>query len=43
MVLAVEAPHYVDGLGGFIVEDQLLVTDEGMALMTFSPRAFQSL
>ena len=25
MVLAVEAPFYVDGLGGFIVEDQVLV------------------
>lgn len=43
MVLAVEAPHYVDGLGGFIVEDQLIVTEDGIALMTFSPRAFQNL
>ncbi len=43
IVLAVEAPHYVDGLGGFIIEDQLLVTAEGIALMTFSPRDFQAL
>jgi Xaa-Pro dipeptidase len=38
MVLAVEAPHYVEGLGGFIVEDQVLVTAEGIELMTKSPR-----
>ena len=43
MVLAVEAPHYVDGLGGFIVEDQVLVTEDGVALMTVSPRVFQAL
>jgi Xaa-Pro aminopeptidase len=38
MVLAVEAPHYVEGLGGFIVEDQVLVTAEGIEIMTTSPR-----
>jgi Xaa-Pro dipeptidase len=26
MVLAFETPYYIDGLGGFIIEDQLLVT-----------------
>jgi Xaa-Pro aminopeptidase len=29
MVMAFEAPWYIDGIGGFIVEDMLLVTDEG--------------
>ncbi len=38
MVLAVESPHYVDGLGGFIIEDQVLVTSDGYELMTHSPR-----
>lgn len=29
MVMAFEAPWYIDGIGGFIVEDMLLVTAEG--------------
>lgn len=29
MVFSFELPHYVDGLGGFIIEDQILITDEG--------------
>ncbi|WP_439596742.1 M24 family metallopeptidase [Falsiroseomonas sp.] len=29
MVMAFELPWYLDGLGGFIVEDMLLVTEEG--------------
>lgn len=41
MVLAVEAPHYVDGLGGFIVEDQVLVTEGGIELMTTTRRDLQ--
>lgn len=40
MVLAVEAPHYVEGLGGFIIEDQVLVTEDGVDLMTTTPRDF---
>jgi Xaa-Pro aminopeptidase len=42
MVLAVEAPFYVDGLGGFIVEDQVVVTADGHQLMTFADRRFRS-
>lgn len=42
MVLAVEAPFYVDGLGGFIVEDQVLVTAGGHELMTVADRSFRS-
>jgi Xaa-Pro dipeptidase len=38
MVLAVESPYYVDGLGGFIIEDQVLVTETGIALMSRHPR-----
>ncbi len=33
MVLAFETPWYIDGLGGFIIEDQLLVTDSGCEVM----------
>lgn len=29
MVMAFEAPWYIDGIGGFIVEDMLLVTETG--------------
>ena len=38
MVLAVEAPFYIRGLGGFIVEDQVLVTEKGLDLMSRLPR-----
>jgi Xaa-Pro dipeptidase len=38
MVLAVESPYYVGGLGGFIIEDQVLVTDTGLELMSHHPR-----
>jgi Xaa-Pro aminopeptidase len=29
MVLAFETPFYVDGEGGFIIEDQFLITEAG--------------
>jgi Xaa-Pro aminopeptidase len=29
MVMVFEAPWYIDGIGGFIVEDMLLVTEAG--------------
>jgi Xaa-Pro dipeptidase len=32
MVIAVEAPYYVRGIGGFIIEDQFLVTRNGLEL-----------
>jgi Xaa-Pro aminopeptidase len=38
MVLAVESPYYVEGLGGFIIEDQVLVTATGIELMSRHPR-----
>jgi Xaa-Pro dipeptidase len=38
MVLAVESPYYVDGLGGFIIEDQVLVTATAIELMSHHPR-----
>ena len=41
MVLAVKSPYYVDGLGGFIIEDQVLVTETGIALMSRLPRDLQ--
>ena len=41
MVLAVESPLYVDGLGGFIIEDQVLVTATGIELMSRHPRDLQ--
>lgn len=33
MVIALETPWYIDGLGGFIIEDQLLITDKGFEVM----------
>jgi Xaa-Pro aminopeptidase len=38
MVLAFEVPLYVDGLGGFNLEDQFLVTDTGVEAMSIAPR-----
>ena len=38
MVLAFETPYYIEGLGGFIIEDQLLVTETGIEIMAPSPR-----
>jgi len=29
MVMAFEAPWYIDGIGGFIIEDMLLITEDG--------------
>jgi Xaa-Pro dipeptidase len=38
MVLAFETPWYIDGLGGFIIEDQVLITDKGAEVMAPSSR-----
>jgi Xaa-Pro dipeptidase len=38
MVLAFETPYYIAGLGGFIIEDQFLVTETGIEVMAPSPR-----
>jgi Xaa-Pro dipeptidase len=38
MVLAFETPYYIDGLGGVIIEDQLLVTESGIEVMAPLPR-----
>ena len=38
MVLAFETPWYIEGLGGFIIEDQLLVTQTGFEVMAPMPR-----
>lgn len=37
-VLAFETPYYVDGLGAFMIEDQLLVTEDGPRPMIDLPR-----
>ncbi len=37
MVMAFETPFYVDGVGGFIIEDQLLVTADGHETMNTLP------
>jgi Xaa-Pro aminopeptidase len=34
MVLRIEVPYYIWGLGGFSPEDTLLVTEEGIELLT---------
>ena len=33
MALAFETPWYIDGVGGFIIEDQVLITDTGCVVM----------
>ena len=38
MVLAFETPYYIAGLGGFIIEDQLLVTEASVEVMAPLPR-----
>ncbi len=38
MVLAFETPYYIRGLGGFIIEDQILITASGIDVMAASPR-----
>jgi len=43
MVMALETPWYIDGLGGFIIEDQLLVTDKGCEVMAPMDRGLRRL
>lgn len=43
MVVAFETPFYVDGLGGLIIEDQLLVTETGHETMNRLPRGLVEL
>ena len=38
MVLAFETPYYIKGLGGFIIEDQILITENGIEVMATLPR-----
>ena len=38
MVLAFETPWYIDGLGGFIIEDQVLISETGCEVMAPLPR-----
>jgi Xaa-Pro aminopeptidase len=38
MVLAFETPFYVDGEGGFIIEDQFLITAQGAQAAWSLPR-----
>ncbi|MDB5505552.1 MAG: aminopeptidase family protein [Devosia sp.] len=33
MVMAFETPWYIDGLGGFLIEDQVLITESGCEVM----------
>jgi Xaa-Pro dipeptidase len=43
MVLAFETPWYVDGVGGMIIEDQMLVTATGHEPMSKLPRALREI
>jgi Xaa-Pro aminopeptidase len=43
MVLTVEPGLYVTGLGGFRHSDTVLITDDGMQLLTYYPRDLESL
>lgn len=41
MVLCVETPYYRIGLGGFQIEDMVVVTDDGYELLTHLPRGLE--
>jgi Xaa-Pro dipeptidase len=43
MVLAFETPYYIKGLGGFIIEDQILITENGVEVMAASSRDLLSI
>ena len=43
MVLAFETPFYADGEGGFIIEDQFLITDQGPVPAWSLPRELREL
>ena len=43
MVLAFETPFYADGEGGFIIEDQFLITDRGPVAAWSLPRQLREL
>ena len=43
MVLAFETPYYIKGLGGFIIEDQILITENGVEVMAPSSRELTSI
>jgi Xaa-Pro aminopeptidase len=43
MVLAFETPFYVDGEGGFIIEDQFVITETGAEPAWSLPRPLQVL
>ena len=37
MVIAFECPWYITGLGGFIIENQVLITEDGHEMMNSLP------
>jgi len=43
MVLALETPWYINGLGGFIIEDQIMITEKGNEIIAASARALERL
>lgn len=42
MALALEAPYYIEGLGSFIIEDNLMITANGFESMYTNDRGFVS-
>jgi len=43
MVLAIEAPFYLDGVGGFMIEHNVLVRDDGIDVLDTLPTDFGSI
>ena len=43
MVVALEAPFYAQGLGALMIEDQFLVTPDGVEPMNSLPRGLRDL
>ena len=43
MVMAFECPWYIDGVGGMIIENQFLITDNGHEMMTKLPLGLEEI
>ena len=43
MVMAFECPWYIDGVGGMIIENQVLITDNGHEMMTKLPLGLEEI
>ena len=43
MVMSLETPYYGIGVGGIMIEDMLLITEDGVEMLSHLPRELVSL